>query len=437
MKKPRWWNTEVMTMVSATDIAVGLIAWAFSVHLPLVYTVLGLGWLLPTLELIGYRRNNQVYVDLAHNMANYLITVYAIGGLFGTIITVFLAGLLPIFTNIAGALLWPVWGVAIAFGVAIALPFIGFYYRSFGRIDPMKHVVIGYGMAVALTVIPAMFRLVFAFINYPAGVEVFKDETSLVGFTLGINWSQVFLNPTYAPLFLATLFGAIAMTGILINSIFGWRYAIDKSEYRLMGYRISNWISLVFGVVYALFAGLYLYEVYLYSPTVAWSILSKPPAYLPSSLYSVYEPTMILTGVFYMDVALGIILLILIVLSFRFINRSISALKLILVLLLMTSAEVMNGLAHLPYAIVPPLSAVPKLVSNYGLQFTLQVANTLKVSTLLTPELNALVQLVSVQPGLLYGSLVIFAIFNALLLYVIYAALSWKWTPQILRVEKQ
>ncbi len=97
-------------MVSATDIAVGLIAWAFAVHLPLVYTVLGLGWILPTLELIGYKRNKQVYVDLAHNMANYLITVYAIGGLFGTIITVFLAGLLPIFTNIAGALLWPVWG---------------------------------------------------------------------------------------------------------------------------------------------------------------------------------------------------------------------------------------------------------------------------------------------------------------------------------------
>ncbi len=105
--------------------------------------------------------------------------------------------------------------------------------------------------------------------------------------------------------------------------------------------------------------------------------------------------------------------------------------------MLMISAEVMNGLAHLPYAIVPPLSAVPVLVKAYGLQFTLQVANTLKVSTLLTPELNALVQLVSVQPGLLYGSFVVFALFNALLLYVIYAALSWKWTPQVLKVEGQ
>lgn len=434
MKRSRWWSIEVIGMVSATDIAVGLIAWAFSVHLPLVYTVLGLGgWLLPTLELIGHRRNRQVYVELAHNMANYLITVYAIGGLFGTIITVFLAGLLPIFTNIAGALLWPVWGgIAIAFGVAIALPFIGFYYRSFGRVSPVKHVAIGYGMAIALTVIPAMFRLVFAFINYPAGVEVFKDETSIVGFTLGINWSQVFLNPTYIPLFLATLFGAIAMTGVLMNSIFGWRYAVDRSEYRLTGYRISNWVSLVFGVLYAVFAGLYLYEVYLYSPpTVAWSIFGKPPAYLPSSLYPVYEPTMMLTGVFYMDVALGAILLILITLSLKFINRPISALKLVLVLLLMVSAEVMNGLAHLPYAIVPPpLSAVPVLVKAYGLQFTLQVADTLKVSTLLTPpQLNALLQLVSVEPGLLYGSLVVFAFFNALLLYIIYAALSWKWVP--------
>ncbi len=423
-------------MVSPTYVAVGLIAWAFSVHLPLVYTVLGLGWLLPTLELIGYKRNNQIYIDLAHNLANYLITVYAIGGLFGTIITVFLAGLLPVFTNIAGALLWPVWGVAIVFGVAIALPFIGFYYRGFGRISPMKHVAVGYGMAISLTVIPAMFRLVFAFINYPAGVEVFKDTSSIVGFTLGINWSQVFLNPTYVPLFLATLFGAIAMTGILINSIFGWRYAVDKSEYRLVGYRISNWVGLVFGILYAIFAGLYLYEVYLYSPTVAWSIFGKPPAYLPQGLYAVYQPTMILSNVLYLDIALGIVLLVLIALSFKYISRPISALKLVLVLALMISAEVMNGLAHLPYAIVPPLAAVPVLVKAYGLQFTLQVADTLKVSTLLTPQLNALLQLVAEEPGLLYGSLVLFAAFNALLLYVIYAALSWKWTPQAIRVEK-
>nr|KJR72136.1 MAG: cytochrome BD quinol oxidase subunit I [Vulcanisaeta sp. AZ3] len=416
-------------MVSATYIAVGLIAWAFSVHLPLVYTVLGLGWLLPTLEYIGYRRNKQVYVDLANHLASYLITVYAIGGVFGTIITVFLAGLLPIFTNIAGALLWPVWGVAIVFGVAIALPFIGFYYRGFGRISPMKHVAIGYGMAIALTVIPAMFRLVFAFINYPAGVEVFQSKTSLVGFILGINWSEVFDNPTYAPLFLATLFGAIAMTGVLISAIFGWRYSVDKSEYRLTGHRIGNLVGLVFGVLYAVFAGLYLYEVYNYSPTVAWSIFGKPPAYLPTALYSVYQPTMNLSGVLYTDMALGLILLILILLSFKYVNKAISALKLVLVLALMISAEVMNGLAHLPYAIVPPLSAVPALVKAYGLQFTLNVANTLKVSTLLTPQLNALLQLVEVQPGLLYGSLVAFAFFNALLLYVIYAALSWKWVP--------
>jgi len=38
--KPRWLNTEVVGMVSATYIAVGLIAWAFAVHLPLVYTYL-------------------------------------------------------------------------------------------------------------------------------------------------------------------------------------------------------------------------------------------------------------------------------------------------------------------------------------------------------------------------------------------------------------
>jgi len=421
-------------MVSPVIVAVALIAWAFSVHLPLVYTVLGLGWLLPTLELIGYRSGRRVYVDVAHGLSSYLIAVYAIGGVFGTIVTVFLAGLLPVFTNIAGVLLWPVWGVAIVFGVAIALPFIGFYNRTFGRVSPMRHIAIGYGMAIALTVIPAMFRLVFAYINYPVGTSITPSSTSNTGFTLSVNVMEALGNPTYPPLLLATIFGAIAMTGILVSSIHGWRYASSRSEYHEVGHRVGNMVGLIFGALYSIFAFWYLYTVYQYSPTMAWSIFGHPPSYLPSAFYSVYKPTFTLSWMLYMNIALGLIILALLLISLKVVSRPVEALKLVLTPLLMDSAELMNGLAHMPYAVVPPVSAAEVLIKTYGLDFTLNVAKWLTVSQLLTPEINALLKVVSVEPGLLVGSLVFFAFFNVLLLYVIYAALSWRRTTTAMGV---
>ncbi|WP_291999336.1 cytochrome ubiquinol oxidase subunit I [Caldivirga sp.] len=413
-------------MVSPVVVTVALIAWAFSVHLPLVYTVLGLGWLLPTLELLGYRSGRRTYIDIAHGLSNYLIAVYAIGGVFGTIVTVFLAGLLPVFTNIAGVLLWPIWGIAIVFGVAIALPLIGLYYRSFNRLSPIKHITVGYAMAITLTVIPAMFRLVFAFINYPAGVLITPSSASNTGFTLSVNLTETLSNPTYPPLLLATLFGAIAMTGILLSSIHGWRYASSRDEYHELGHRVGNIVGLTFGILYSIFVIWYLYTVYQYSPTVAWSILGHPPSYLPSTFYDLYKPTFNLSWMFYMNIVLGAIILALLVVSIKVTSKPIEALKLILTPMLMDSAEVMNGLAHVPYAIVPPVTAAEALIKAYGLSFALNVAKWLTISQLLTPQINALLSLVSVQPGLLLGSLVFFAFFNALLLYVIYAVLSWR-----------
>lgn len=416
-------------MNTTTAITVGLIAWAFSVHLPLVYTVLGLTWLLPTLELLGLRTKKDVYFDIAKGLSRYLIYIYAIGGVFGTIVTVFLAGLMPVFTNAAGVLLWPVWGVAIVFGVALSLPLIGFYYRSFGKMDDQKHIALGYGLAVVTTVIPAMFRLVFAFINDPVGVIAKPDPNSIVGFDLGVNLWQALGNPTYPPLFLATLFGAIAFTAVLISAIYTWRYASYKTEYYAVGRSFFTKTALVAGVLYAIFSAWYLYAVYQYSPTVAWSIFGSKPSYLPSSLAPVYQPTLNLSWILYMDMVLGLIILIYLVVSLRTANKGFAALAFVLTPVLMVSAEVMNGLAHLPYAIVPAPNVATALIQAYGVNFALTVANTLKVSALITPQINALVQLIGAEPWLLGFSLVMFGIFNALVLAGVYMALSWGSKP--------
>lgn len=245
--------------MNAATIAVALIAWAFSIHIPIVYTVLGLAWLLPTLEYMGYKSKNENYINMARNIGSYLIVIYAIGGLFGTIITVFLAGLLPIFTNVAGALFWPVWGVAIVFGIVIALPMLGFYYRTFNSLPPMRHVAVGYVTAAFMTVIPAMFRMVFAVINYPLGVQITKSSSSMIGFNLSVNLGQALGNPTYPPLLLATLAAALSLTAALIAAVYSWREAAAPSQYYSSGRIIGAKLAIVFGALWVVFGAWYLY----------------------------------------------------------------------------------------------------------------------------------------------------------------------------------
>jgi cytochrome d ubiquinol oxidase subunit I len=408
--------------MNAATIAVALIAWAFSIHIPIVYTVLGLAWLLPTLEYMGYRSKNENYINMARNIGSYLIVIYAIGGLFGTIITVFLAGLLPIFTNVAGALFWPVWGVAIVFGIVIALPMLGFYYRTFNSLPPMRHVAVGYVTAAFMTVIPAMFRMVFAVINYPLGVQITKSSSSMIGFNLSVNLGQALGNPTYPPLLLATLAAALSLTAALIAAVYSWREAAAPSQYYSSGRIIGAKLAIVFGALWVVFGAWYLYEVYLYSPTVAWSIFGKPPAYLPSAFYPVYEPTYNLAWLLYLIAVLGLGDLALLIITIKKHSRSIAALLLLFSLAIVDASEVMNGVAHMPYALVPPLGAAESLVNLYGVNFAVQVAHTLQVSTFVS-TLTPLVSLIAMEPAILYVSAVGFIFFNIMIFVVMYYAL--------------
>ncbi|MGC8596819.1 MAG: cytochrome ubiquinol oxidase subunit I [Thermocladium sp.] len=408
--------------MNAATIAVALIAWAFSIHIPIVYTVLGLAWLLPTLEYMGYRSKNENYINMARNIGSYLIVIYAIGGLFGTIITVFLAGLLPIFTNVAGALFWPVWGIAIVFGIVIALPMLGFYYRTFNSLPPMKHVAVGYVTAAFMTVIPAMFRMVFAVINYPLGVQITKSSSSLIGFNLSVNLSQALGNPTYPPLLLATLAAALSLTSTLIAAVYSWRETAVSNQYYSSGRIIGAKLAIVFGALWVVFGAWYLYEVYLYSPTVAWSMLGKPPAYLPTAFYPVYEPTYNLAWLLYLITALGLGDLVLLVITIKKPSRLIAALLLLISLAIVDASEVLNGVAHMPYALVPPLSAAKSLVNLYGVSFAVQVAHTLQVSTFVS-TLTPLVSLIAMEPIILYISAIGFIFFNIMIFVVMYYAL--------------
>jgi len=404
--------------MNAVWIATVFLAWVFGVHIPLVYTVLGIIWTLPAMEYAS-RRDGR-YNDAVKGIARYLIAIYAVGGVFGTVITVFLAGMLPVFTNLAGVLLWPVWATAIAFGVAVALPLIGYWYRTLGSWSPGRHVALGFLTAGFTTVIPMMFRLVFAVVNYPAGVDVVKDPSSLVGFDLVVhNYWSLFSNPTYPPLILATLLGAVAFANALIAFVYGYRGVRPEAA------SISRRIALSFGAASALSGVWYLVELYYYAPTMAWAILGTRPPTIPAALAPVYEPTYSLTAAFAAIIALGLMSAALLALSGRIRNRALNALGMLASIALVIDVEEVNLLAHLPYAIIPPVSAAEALASEYGVSFALTVAKVLSASTMAS-TLNALAVFVSADPAVLYFSIAFFTLFTIMVLVGIYVVLSWR-----------
>jgi len=404
--------------MNAVWIATVLLAWVFGVHIPLVYTVLGIIWTLPAMEYAS-RRDGR-YNDAVKGIARYLIAIYAVGGVFGTVITVFLAGMLPVFTNLAGVLLWPVWATAIAFGVAVALPLIGYWYRTLGSMSPGRHAALGFLTAGFTTVIPMMFRLVFAVVNYPAGVDVVKDPSSLVGFDLVVhNYWSLFSNPTYPPLILATLLGAVAFANALIAFVYGYRGVRPEAA------SISRRIALSFGAASALSGVWYLVELYYYAPTMAWAILGTRPPTIPAALAPVYEPTYSLTAAFAAIIALGLMSAALLALSGRIRNRALNALGMLASIALVIDVEEVNLLAHLPYAIIPPVSAAEGLASEYGVSFALTVAKVLSASTMAS-TLNALAVFVSADPAVLYFSIAFFTLFTIMVLVGIYVVLSWR-----------
>lgn len=410
-------------MVASASVVAGLLSWAFDVHLPLVYTVLGILWITPFIEYIGGKKNDSRYADLVKVMLNYLIVIYAIGGVFGTIITVFLAGLMPVFTNLAGIILWPVWATAIVAGVIITIPVIGMYYRTYNRWTYRNHAILGILLAISASLIPLMFRLVFAYTAYPAGTYITPDPSSIVGFDLSVNVFKAFMNPLYLPLYASTMSAALAFTGIMM--IFGFSVRYRGLPHQDLGILIGKRIAMVFGVLYGIFTSVYLYEVYENSATMAWSIFGSPPSYIPAALLPVFKPTYILNGEFYVTASLAILsFLVLIVLYFKS-NRALGILLGPVSVAVLDLAETIDLLAHAPYAVVPPVSVAENLVKFYGVQFALTVAKTLQVSTLST-VLDFLVQLMNQMPSLFYLSLTLFVFFNVLLVFVVYLALAWR-----------
>jgi len=206
------------------------LAFNFGIHIVMVNLVIGLAVMVPLLKYLGTRRGDQLTVNMARRLMRYYAVTYAIAGVFGTAFTVFLFSYYPFATLILGTLDIVPFAIAIAF---VGLNFFSLvaYWYGWDRWSPRTHNIIGILLAASALMIPFGFRGVFAFLNEPVGLT-FVTGGPTGNVTPTLNVVEAYSNPTFWPLYISSIVGAITATMIAIMGGFGIAYLRNPESER-------------------------------------------------------------------------------------------------------------------------------------------------------------------------------------------------------------
>ncbi|MEM1611062.1 MAG: cytochrome ubiquinol oxidase subunit I [Sulfolobales archaeon] len=217
------------------------------VHVTLVNMVLGLSILVPMLEYISYRRGDPMLLEVARRSFRFLAVSDLVAGVWGTWLTIVLAGLWPSLTYIAMTELFTAISIALV-GILVSIPSIVIYWYSWDRVSPRTHIMIGVLMGASALAVPAGFRAIFAYIDNPDAMP-----TGAWGFIK---------HPLYIPLLIHTWLGALTMASLLTASIYAIKSWRSRDAYEagiyLKGYRFYITAGLPILVIQSL-TGIWLY----------------------------------------------------------------------------------------------------------------------------------------------------------------------------------
>jgi len=157
-----------------------LIGWAglgFSVIMHVIFVSITLGAGL----LVAYLRSLSLidpeWEVPARRVFKILILTELFSGVWGTIITVFLAGFFPTLIALATNILFTPIAVAIA-AIMVRIPSIAVAWYTWGRISPRMHAAVMWVMAISGFFIPFGFRAIFAEITAPKAVALHLEGIS-------------------------------------------------------------------------------------------------------------------------------------------------------------------------------------------------------------------------------------------------------------------
>ncbi|MEM3832090.1 MAG: cytochrome ubiquinol oxidase subunit I [Thermoprotei archaeon] len=251
------------TFTPVTWMSFMLLGISVLVHVTLVNLVLGFSVIIPFVEYLSYKRKDKELEDVAKRLFRYLVISDLVAGVWGTWITVVLAGLWPTLTYIATTVLFIPITIAII-GILISIPTIAVYWYTWGKISQKVHLTLGVLMAIGALMVPAGFRMIFSFINNPVGLN-----EALAG-----NLYAVFNNPIYPAILLKSWFGGLTMSALMAAGIYSLKNS-KKLEVKesMKAAKIMIKFGIVFLLVQSIFGVYYFYVLnqdapYIYSAIV-------------------------------------------------------------------------------------------------------------------------------------------------------------------------
>ncbi len=192
------------------------LAFVFGIHIVMVNIGIALATLIPYLEWKSLKLGDNKLLENAKRLFKIYAATYGIAGVFGTAYTVFLLSYYPEFIGIAGSVTLYLFGIAILFIVLHFLCIVTYWY-GWGRFSDTTHLFIGGLLAFSAYMIPFGFRSVFAFLNLPAGLEIVGPSK------LGLNLAAALANPTFLPLYLKSIVGALITGFLFVAAIYAYK----------------------------------------------------------------------------------------------------------------------------------------------------------------------------------------------------------------------
>ncbi|MGC9130029.1 MAG: cytochrome ubiquinol oxidase subunit I [Pyrobaculum sp.] len=260
-------------------LAFVLLGFFLEMHLVFVNVIIGAAVLSAYVRYLAYRRGDEALGELARDMFRVMVATDLFGGVWATILTVYMASAFPSMTAIFMKVdFYPV-AVALV-GVVLSIPLIAAYWHLWGKINPRAHSALGIPLVASVLLVPIGFRYLFAELNYPQFLEG------------GGGQPELFNNPVYLPLVLHTVVGAVDVGAFVLAAVLASRRNPD-----LYGVRLTLGVGLGLLAPQAA-AGVYYYTVLgKYVPYVAANVGGPLLGYSP--------PTALFYPAFYTAVALS------------------------------------------------------------------------------------------------------------------------------------
>ncbi len=248
-------------------LAVWMVA---QLHLNFAAFVLAVPMFALVIEFMGWRRKEQRFDRLAHEMARLLPPAFSITAILGALMVFLLYTLYPTFmgylTDIFGPTMW----VYPLFFIAETLS-LYFYYYSWDRLQgnlKWAHLLIGLALNIFGTAILFTADSWATFMMTPGGVDEAGNLTSLYNAVWNAGWM---------PLNVHRLVANITLGALLAGAYAAYRFvtaerAEERAFYDRMGYT-GNLIAL-FTMLFLPFAGYYFgFELFSFSATYGVTLM--------------------------------------------------------------------------------------------------------------------------------------------------------------------